>query len=206
MKNKMIIIILVMIFWVIAIYFDGKLFNNVKYIIETNRILSDDLEIEKKWLIDFANIPYNLAKADIEKIEQTYICFSPEIRVRRINDGQRYTFTVKTGITEDGMIRNELEEEITKEEYENMIIKKEGNTINKTRYQIFDNGYVYAIDIFSGDLTGLAYLEVEFKNEDEAHNFMAPDWVKKDVTADLNYKNGYLARFGIPDTFEEYMK
>lgn len=206
MKNKVIPLVLILVFLGLVIYFLGNSIDDIRYIIETNRILSDDLEIEKKWLVNVDDIPYDLSKANIEKIEQTYICFSPEIRVRRLNDGQRYTFTVKTGITADGMTRNELEEEITKEEYESMVIKQEGNTVNKTRYQILDGGYVYAIDIFSGDLKGLAYLEVEFENQEDANKFKIPDWVKKDVTADLNYKNGHLARFGIPVTFEEYMK
>ena len=206
MKNKIIVVILIIIFSGITIYFLRNSLNDIRYIFETNRILSDDLEIEKKWLVDINKIPYDLSKADITKIEQTYICFSPEIRVRRLNNGQSYTFAVKTGITADGMTRNELEEEITKEEYESMVKKQEGNTINKTRYQIYDEGYIYAIDIFSGDLAGLAYLEVEFENQEDANKFETPDWVKRDVTADLNYKNGYLARFGIPDTFEEYMK
>ncbi len=206
MKNKILYFVLFIILIGITIFFLINSINELRYVFEVKKIIADDLEIEKKWLVDVDAIPYNLKNADIEHIEQTYICFSPEIRVRRINDGQRYTFAVKTGITEDGMIRNELEEEIKKEEYESMVVKQEGNTINKTRYQIFDDGYVYAIDIFSGDLTGLAYLEVEFKNKEDATNFQTPSWVKKDVTADLNYKNGHLARFGIPDTFEEYMK
>lgn len=206
MKKKIIVAILIIIFSGITIYFSRNSLNYIRYIFETSRILSDDLEIEKKWLLDINKVPYDLSKADITKIEQTYICFSPEIRVRRLNNGQSYTFAVKTGITSDGMTRNELEEDITKEEYESMVKKQEGNTINKTRYQIYDDGYIYAIDIFSGDLAGLAYLEVEFENQEEANDFETPDWVKRDVTADLNYKNGYLARFGIPDTFEEYMK
>ena len=206
MKNKIIIYILIIVLSGIAIFLGIKTIYELQYVIETNRILSDDLEIEKKWLIDVEKIPYDLESADISEIEQTYICFSPEIRVRKINNGQMYTFAVKTGITEDGMIRNEIDEEITKEEYESMLKKQEGNTINKTRYQLYDDGYLYAIDIFDGDLKGLAYLEVEFENQEDVENFETPDWVKKDVTADLSYKNGHLARFGIPDTFEEYMK
>ena len=66
--------------------------------------------------------------------------------------------------------------------------------------------YLLAIDIFSGELDGLAYLEIEFENQEEANAFTTPDWVIKDVTSDLNYKNGYLARYGIPDSFFEYIK
>ena len=96
---------------------------------------------------------------------------------------------------------------ISKEEYYNLLTKKEGNTITKTRYRfINEDGIEMEIDIFSGKLEGLAYLEIEFVNTESAENYKAPDWVIKDVTTDLNYKNGYLARYGIPDSFFEYTK
>lgn len=104
------------------------------------------------------------------------------------------------------MTRDEFESVITEEEYNNLMKKKEGNTIHKTRYQFLDGDNVLAIDIFYGDLEGLAYLEVEFPNEEEANNFKTPNWVIKDVTDDVNYKNGYLARYGIPESFYEYIK
>lgn len=172
---------------------------DIKYKEAINNVLTDDFEIEKKWLVNPAQIPYDLEKAEKIKIEQTYINFSPEIRVRKINDGAMYSFAVKTGLTEDGLIRKEIDEEITEEEYNNMVKKQEGNTIHKTRYQLLDGEYVLSIDIFSGDLEGLAYLEIEFKNKEEAEKYQTPDWVIKDVTADVRYKNGSLARFGVPE-------
>ena len=184
--------------------FKDKIVEKINYVSELNRILSDDVEIERKWIIDKDNIGYDLSDAEVLKIEQTYICFSPEIRVRRINDGQQYSFAVKTNMTSDGMTRDEMEKNITKEEYENLVAKKEGNTVYKTRYQLLDGDYLIAIDIFEEQLEGLAYLEIEFENQEEALNFETPDWVIKDVTDDVNYKNGYLARYGIPNNFSEF--
>ncbi|MBO5478043.1 MAG: adenylate cyclase [Clostridia bacterium] len=200
---EIILIISIIIFFIIGI---KKLVYTISYNNKVNDIMADSLEIEKKWLIDKENIPYDLFKAEVLYIEQTYISFSPEIRVRKINNGEDYTFAVKTNMTSDGMIRDELENQITEEEYNNLITKKEGNTIYKTRYQLFDGNNLLAIDIFSNDLEGLAYLEIEFENEEQANNFETPDWVIKDVTNDIEYKNGYLARFGIPSTFFEYLK
>lgn len=203
MKNKFYTIItiaaVIFSFTFAMIYGVKPIIYQIRYNKRLNEILEDDKEIEKKWLIDRKKIPYDLSKAEISKIEQTYICFSPEMRVRKINDGKQYTFTIKTNMSEDGMVRDETEIEITEEEYNNLIQKKEGNTINKTRYQFLDNNNQFlAIDIFSGDLEGLAYLEIEFKNKEEANKYNDPDWTIKDVTNDLNYKNGYLARYGIP--------
>ena len=101
-------------------------------------------------------------------------------------------------MSEDGLVRDETNIDITKEQYDNLIKKQEGKTIHKTRYQFLDNGELIAIDIFHDELDGLAYMEIEFKNEEESNKFENPKWVIRDVTGDINYKNGHLARFGIP--------
>lgn len=202
------ILIVILMLIAVAILIGGIYYTvyQVKYASKIEEILADDVEIEKKWLIKEEDIPYDLSKAEKIKIEQTYICFSPEMRVRRINDGESYTFTIKTNITSDGMTRDETEFEITEAEYNNLISKKEGTTINKTRYQFLDKDNLLAVDIFSEDLKGLAYLEIEFTNQEEADKYSNPSWVIMDVTSDLNYKNGHLARYGIPDSFYEYIK
>ena len=101
-------------------------------------------------------------------------------------------------MSNDGLIRDEVNIDITKEQYNNLIIKQEGKTIHKTRYQFYADGQLIAIDIFHGDLDGLAYMEIEFKTEEESREYKEPKWVIKDVTSDVNYKNGHLARYGIP--------
>ncbi len=200
--NLVLILILIVIISIVL----RNMIYDINYANKVNSITSDTLEIERKWIIDKNKISFDLSNSKITKIEQTYICFSPEIRVRKINDGEEYTFTVKTNMTADGMTRDEMEIYITQEEYNNLIKKQEGNTIYKTRYQFLDGDYLLAIDIFSGELEGLAYLEIEFENQEEANNFQTPDWVIKDVTSDVNYKNGHLARYGIPNSFFEYIK
>lgn len=198
--KKIHIIILILIFMLVLITICSikKIKYDIEYNEKVNEIIADDLEIEKKWLIDKNKIPLELSNAKIFEIEQTYISFSPEIRVRKINDGEEYSFAVKTNMTADGLIRNEMEENITQEEYNLLINKKEGNTIYKTRYQFLYENNIYAIDIFEGELEGLAYLEIEFASKEEADEFVAPDWVIKEVTNDIRYKNGFLARCGIP--------
>lgn len=200
------VIVLILIIIVTIIIALKNIIYDINYVNKINSIMADTVEIEKKWLIDKDKIPYDLSNSEIIEIEQTYICFSPEIRVRKINNGKEYTFAVKTNITSDRMIRDEIEDFITQEEYNNLMKKQEGNTIYKTRYQFLDGDYLLAVDIFSGELEGLAYLEIEFENQEEADNFQTPNWVIKDVTSDLNYKNGHLARYGIPDSFFEYIK
>lgn len=171
-----------------------------------NNMLEYDEEIEKKWLIKVSDIPYDLSQAEKYEIVQTYLNFSPEIRVRNINNNE-YVLTIKCDTALKGLVREEHEWLISKEEYDNLLTKKEGKTIKKTRYRFVDeNGIEMEVDIFSGELEGLEYLEIEFTDIESAENYKAPDWIIKDVTTDLNYKNGYLARYGIPDSFFDYIK
>ena len=98
------------------------------------------------------------------------------------------------------MARDEFELELTREQYNHMLSKIEGNIIEKTRYCIKDpHGYVMEIDIFSGMLEGLAYMEIEFPTEQEACAYPNPAWAIKDVTFDHRYKNASLAKNGIPE-------
>lgn len=152
-------------------------------------------EIERKWLIDLNKIPYDLDKAVKTSIEQSYINFEPVIRVRKINNGYVYILTIKTGT---GIKREEYEFEITKEGYESLIVKKEGNTIFKDRYTLKDGENKVEIDVFKGNLEGLSYMEIEFDSEEKANAFETPDWVIKDVSEESGYKNAHLARFGMP--------
>ena len=164
-------------------------------------------EIERKWLVKRDEIPYNLEKkADVFEITQTYLNYSPEIRVRNVSD-KRYVMAIKTGLTEEkGLTRDERQYDLTKEEYEHLLSKQEGNTIHKTRYQIKIDDHIYSFDFFHEQLDGLSYVEIEFPSEEEANAFQAPDWFGKDVTNEKKYKNQSLAQNGIPASFAEDSK
>ena len=163
--------------------------------------ISMGLEIEKKWVIDKDKIPYDLSKADCFDIVQTYINYLPEIRVRQITHKGHtwYMMALKRWVNSDALVREESDFYITKEEYENTVGKGLDSTIYKKRYQFDVDGLTYAVDIFEGDLDGLAYLEIEFESEELANSFETPDWIIKDVTNDRRFKNQELAQFGMPE-------
>lgn len=204
--NKIIIIsgVIILLFFILILSnflgIKNKIYNTF-YKARVSELTTDNIEIEKKWLIDVNNIKYDLTKAKVYEIEQTYINFSPEIRVRRVN-GTQYSFTLKKNMSEDGMVRDEFDFLITESEYNELVSKKVGDTILKTRYKLLRDNQIITIDIFKGNLEGLAYLEIEFANIDEANAFGTPDWVIKDVTDDIRYKNASLAQYGIPENLE----
>lgn len=162
-------------------------------------------EIERKWLIDKDNIPFNLLKAKKDELTQAYISFSPTIRVRSEN-GERFILCVKAKAKGSYLAREEFETEITKEQFDFLLAKKEGQIIKKTRYTIKQKGLNYEIDIFCGDLSPLAYLEIEFPTAEEALLFKTPEWAIKDVTDDFKYKNAGLAKFGKPEEIKNNEK
>ena len=155
-------------------------------------------EIERKWLIDPDSIPFDLSKAKKDVLIQAYVSFSPTIRVRSEN-GEKYILCVKAKSKGSYLAREEFETDITKEQFDFLLSKKEGQIIEKTRYTIKHDGLNYEIDIFEGFLKPLAYLEIEFSSTEEALRFKTPSWAIKDVTDDFRYKNAGLAKFGMPN-------
>ena len=144
------------------------------------------MEIERKFLIK--QIPVNLNEYPYEKIEQGYLNTTPVLRIRRKNDS--YIFTYKSAGL---MSREEIELPLSKEAYEHLIPKCDGNLITKTRYRIpEEHGYTIELDIFHGCLEGLIMAEVEFPSEEAALAFPVPDWFTCEVTYESTFHNSRM--------------
>lgn len=152
------------------------------------------MEIERKWLIDENNIPYNLNDYEFWDIEQAYISFEPTIRIRKISNKNEFILTIKSSSKdEDGLAKQEYEINISEDQYNDLLQKREGIVLEKTRYRVKDD-YLLEIDIFHNEYEGLAYMEVEFENIEQAKAYMPPKWVGKELTNDHRYSNASLAR------------
>jgi CYTH domain-containing protein len=116
----------------------------------------------------------------------------------RLDCETTFFLTVKSDLSVDGLTRKEVEWYISEAEYQTLLAKSEGNTIYKTRFSIDKGGLHYEYDIFHGNLSGLAYLEIEFTDEESAWNFTTPSYAIKDVTSDKRFKNQSLAKYGKP--------
>ena len=159
------------------------------------------MEIERKWLIRPSDIPYDLRKLQHQSIRQAYISFSPVVRVRQLNGGERNILTVKRPTVYQGLASEESEHEIDSGLAAFLFSCSSGNVITKTRYiHPLPSGLTEEIDVFSDALRGLAYLEIEFPDIESAKSFPSPGWVLADVTDDLRYKNSCLAQYGLPES------
>ncbi len=146
------------------------------------------MEIERKYLV--SHIPENLENFHYRHIEQGYLSTNPVVRVRRDNDKYYLTYKGK-GL----MVREEYNLPLTKEAYEHLIKKSDGNIITKKRYEIPDNtGHTIELDIFEGAFTGTVLAEVEFASIEEADSYIPPEFFIKDVTTDPAYHNSNMSK------------
>lgn len=70
----------------------------------------------------------------------------------------------------------------------------EAREITKRRYRYVYGQLEYGIDIFEGHLRGLILAEIECETEAEVGRLQNPDFAIKDVTEELFFTGGFLAR------------
>ncbi|PWV99526.1 CYTH domain-containing protein [Paenibacillus cellulosilyticus] len=152
------------------------------------------LEIESKFLLE--NDPKQLIEDGVitfvseQRIEQTYLAIDEqqEVRVRRLVDltsnEVHYTHTFKSG---NGLIREEIEYEITASIYEQLMSGRKLIPLTKNRITAKWDDRVVEIDIY--DQIQLSVVEVEFDSEDAAHAFVPPAWFGKDIGSERQYSN-----------------
>lgn len=153
-----------------------------------------NVEIEKKYLVDQA--PADLEQYPHQEIAQGYLAVDDqgnEVRIRK--KGDRFFQTLKTGT---GQTRGEFEAEITAEQFHTFWPATASRRIEKTRYEIPYHDRITHFDVYGGALSGLMTAEVEFDDEEQGHQFVAPDWFGREVTEDKRFKNQNLALHGLP--------
>ena len=152
-------------------------------------------EIERKYTIKY--LPDDIFIEKIENIEQVYIYHDKNtlIRIRKIESKMKdkkqslnYIYTVKT--TGDIQYENscnvaqkyEIESNITKEYYEELLPRRISNKITKTRLVVpIQNNLKVEIDIYYDYLEDFLTAEVEFPNEEDANKFNKPDWLGEEL-------------------------
>ena len=159
------------------------------------------LEIERKWLVrDVSALPFDLDSVESHRLEQSYVSFRPQIRIRSF-DGERFVLTVKghpAAPDVDDIVRVEYELEISEEEFLHLREKTEGRSISKTRYLVpQDGGLKFEIDLFEGMFAGLVVAEMEFPSVEAARAYPDPVWAERDISDDKTYSNVKMAQASV---------
>jgi len=144
------------------------------------------VEIERKFLLkgdEWRKL------ADGTRYCQGYLSTVKErsVRVRTIND--RAWLTIK-GISQ-GVRRLEFQYEIPYSEACELLEKVcEQPLIDKKRFRILYQGFIWEVDEFYGANQGLILAEVELKSEEQF--FSKPHWIGEEVSSDPRYFNASL--------------
>ena len=145
------------------------------------------LEIERKFLV--INDDYRLMASKSVNIKQGYLSTRKESTVRiRVKNNRAY-ITVK-GIN-TGATRCEWEYSIPYDDAIEMMALSQGIVIDKIRYIVEYEGFIWEIDEFKGAHDGLVVAEIELKDEKET--FPIPPFIGEEVTGNVAYYNSTLA-------------
>jgi CYTH domain-containing protein len=151
-------------------------------------------EIERKFILDSA--PEWLTDHPADEIHQGYLAIvggEREVRVR--TKGSARVLTVKVG---SGREREEVEIELTQEQFDELWPLTEGARVEKTRYRVPSGDLTIEIDVFGNALNGMVMAEIEFESTAQSEEFEPPEWLGSEVTGDHAYENESLALHGRP--------
>lgn len=146
------------------------------------------VEIERKFLVADPSV-VERAALPASLMRQAYLATGAvSIRIRIANERAR--LTVKGPAR--GIRRAEFEYEIPLGDAEEMMASlRQGEIIEKTRYELSEGGLVWEIDVFAGANAPLIIAEVELDHEDI--EVPKPPWVGEEVSGDPRFSNASLA-------------
>lgn len=150
-----------------------------------------ELEIERRFLLkDDSWQQDNITS--VTQILQCYIVLD-DTHCERVRISETFGFAAAYYTKKDyisDLVRDEEEIPISIIHAVDLITKSSNNLIKKTRYCIERDSVVWEIDIFDGANRNLEIAEVEMKSETQ--HLILPNWIGKEITAELQYTNAQL--------------
>jgi adenylate cyclase len=144
------------------------------------------LEIERKFLVDTRK----WKPADKgTRLVQAYLSIAPNPTVRVRIAGDQAFLTIKG--RSKTISRPEYEYEIPVDEAKEMMLLAISYPVEKIRYEIMHEGFLWEVDVFSGKNEGLVIAELELESENQT--FPRPDWLLAEVSGDRRYYNSFLS-------------
>ncbi|ARM90034.1 CYTH-like domain-containing protein [Rhizobium sp. CIAT894] len=145
-------------------------------------------EIERKFLV--RSDGWRSAVETKSVLRQGYIASMDDRSARvRILDDRKAKLTIKIG--RSAITRDEFEYDIPIADAKELLQNAIGIVIEKTRYRVPHEGFVWEVDVFTGEHRGLVIAEVEMTAETD--NPPLPAWLGREVTGDVRYSNQALA-------------
>lgn len=143
------------------------------------------IEIERKFLV----VGDAWRNAPAVFYSQGYLSRDKARTVRIRIAGDEAFLTIK-GVSV-GASRAEFEYPIPAWDARELLAMCEQPLIEKNRYKILHEGFIWEVDEFLGENRGLIVAEIELPAEDT--DFTLPAWVGEEVTSDARYFNSNLS-------------
>jgi len=140
-------------------------------------------------------MPFRMSTSAVAKrsrtLVQAYIADTEKCVVRvRIEDDARGVLTIKSRGTH--LSRDEFEYPIPVEDARILLESRHGAILEKTRYDVDYDSFVWEIDVYAGENQGLVIAEVELRSETDEPPI--PAFVGAEVTGQTRYYASELAR------------
>lgn len=159
------------------------------------------MEHERKFLLE--EIPEGLGGFTCSGIEQFYLVVAGDREVRARRKDGRFSLTFKQGRSRS---RKEVEISLSAGEYRQLACCSAGAVIHKNRFDYPLGELTAEIDVYQGELEGLAVVEVEFPCVAAMEAFEPPGWFGEEVSAQADFSNRALALEGLPDRLDRGWK
>lgn len=156
-------------------------------------------EIERKYVILMPNVEVLKKYSDYlsTPIEQTYLLSEEGVthRVRMRKYAYRTVYTETKKIRIDKMSSEEMEREITEEEYLSLLKSRdpERKTVVKTRHSFSVGGQLFEVDVYP-EWERSCILETELESRDTRVRMPKEIRVLLEVTGDRRFSNAAMAK------------
>ena len=148
------------------------------------------IEIERKFLL--VDESWRSAADAGTRMLQGYLSNSEKSSIRVRISGDVAHLNIKSA--EPGCVRREYEYPIPVSDAEELLADLcHEALIEKIRYKVNFSGFIWEIDVFSGDNLGLVVAEIEL--DDLEQKFPRPPWIGREVSDEIRYYNSHLISY-----------
>lgn len=154
------------------------------------------LEIERKFLVDKTRWQEFKKKHTLEKIRirQGYFPTEKAAFITRISQRNEKAYLTLKSWTQN-ITRSEYEYEIPFDDASALLLSCQQPIIEKTRYFVKTENYVWEVDEFFGDNEGLLIAEIELSNEHENFPKPEPNFLSREVSNEPRFYNANLIHY-----------
>lgn len=157
------------------------------------------LELERRWLIGLTQVE-PLSWSESWDIEDHYLdCGLLRLRHQKHLATGEIVWKIAKKYPSDSAFARPMTNLYLSEDEFSTLARLPHRSIKKTRHHIFIDDNRWALDVFQGELSGLAMAEIECESLVKLMAVCPPQWAVLEVTEDPFFSGGNLSRTNAAD-------